>query len=129
MNRRRSRTPAPRVTRVGTRIREIRERASFSQAQVGAPYYTRAYVSAIELGKIQPSLKALEHIAGRLGVSMSHLTEVEQPSLIDSFGAASAALELIQSALQQAAPAERDALMAAEFALETTTRMLAGRRT
>src|SRR5687767_1738351 len=127
MNRRR-RTPAPRVTRVALRIRELRQRSALSQAQVGAPYYTRAYISAIELGKIQPSLKALEHIAGRLGVSMSQLTEVEQPTLIDSLGAASAALDLIQGALNRAAPAERDALLAAEFALASTTRVLAGRR-
>jgi len=39
-----------------------------SQAQLGAPYFTRAHVSAIELGKILPALTALVHFSRKLGV-------------------------------------------------------------
>ena len=37
-----------------------------SQAQLGAPYFTRAHVSAIELGKIRPAMRSLEHMARKL---------------------------------------------------------------
>lgn len=85
-------------------------------------------MSAIELGKIQPSLKALEHMASRLGLSVGHLAADEQPRLFSSLGATTAALELIQAALTRAVPADRQPLMAAEFALSSTARVLAGRQ-
>jgi tetratricopeptide (TPR) repeat protein len=46
-----------------------------SQAQLGAPYYTRAHVSAIELGKIRPAMKSLEHMAAKLGKPVSFFME------------------------------------------------------
>jgi transcriptional regulator with XRE-family HTH domain len=61
------------VSGVGARLRALRIEAELSQAEVGAPYYTRAYVSAVELEKVQPSLKALAHFASRLGVSAGAL--------------------------------------------------------
>lgn len=41
-----------------------------SQAALGAPL-TRAYVSAVETGRVVPSLPALEHMVNRLGSSLS----------------------------------------------------------
>jgi transcriptional regulator with XRE-family HTH domain len=46
-----------------------------SQAQLGSPYYTRAHVSAIELGKIRPAMKSLEHMAAKLGKAASYFLE------------------------------------------------------
>src|SRR5207247_648521 len=46
-----------------------------SQAQLGAPYYTRAHVSAIELGKIRPAMKSLEHMAAKLARPSSYFLE------------------------------------------------------
>lgn len=46
-----------------------------SQAQLGAPYYTRAHVSAIELGKIRPAMKSLEHMAAKVGKPSSYFME------------------------------------------------------
>jgi tetratricopeptide (TPR) repeat protein len=46
-----------------------------SQGQLGAPYYTRAHVSAIELGKIRPAMKSLEHMAAKLGKQASYFME------------------------------------------------------
>ena len=37
-----------------------------SQANLGAPYFTRAHVSAIELGKILPAVNTLAHFARKL---------------------------------------------------------------
>ena len=46
-----------------------------SQAQLGAPYFTRAHVSAIELGKIRPAMRSLEHIAKKLGKPASYFLD------------------------------------------------------
>jgi tetratricopeptide (TPR) repeat protein len=48
-------------------LREARLASGISQAQLGAPYFTRAHVSAIELGKIRPAMRSLEHLAKKLG--------------------------------------------------------------
>jgi tetratricopeptide (TPR) repeat protein len=74
----RQRRAAPESTalrQLGQRLREARVAAGLSQAQLGAPYYTRAHVSAIELGKIRPAMKSLEHMAGKLGRSASYFIE------------------------------------------------------
>src|SRR5438876_260540 len=60
---------------LGERLREARVASGLSQAQLGAPYYTRAHVSAIELGKIRPAMKSLEHIAGKLGKPLPYFLE------------------------------------------------------
>lgn len=73
---RRRRTPAPKddlYQRVGALVREARERASLSQTQMGAPFFTHAYVSAVELGKISPGLKSLRHLATKAGVKLRDL--------------------------------------------------------
>jgi len=63
------------IQQLGERIRAARTEAGLSQAQLGAPYYTRAHVSAIELGKIRPAMKSLEHIAAKLGKPVSYFLE------------------------------------------------------
>ncbi|HYY54825.1 MAG TPA: helix-turn-helix transcriptional regulator [Candidatus Dormibacteraeota bacterium] len=73
---RRRRKPAPdgaALRDLGERIRTTRTAAHMSQTQLGAPHFTRAYVSAVELGKIRPSMRSLEFLAGRLGVPMASL--------------------------------------------------------
>jgi transcriptional regulator with XRE-family HTH domain len=44
-----------------------------SQTQLGAPHFTRAYVSAVELGKIRPSVRSLEFLAERLRMPIASL--------------------------------------------------------
>jgi tetratricopeptide (TPR) repeat protein len=46
-----------------------------SQAQLGAPYFTRAHVSAIELGKIRPAMRSLEHMAKKLDKPASYFLD------------------------------------------------------
>jgi transcriptional regulator with XRE-family HTH domain len=58
---------------VGERIRAFRVARGLSQAELGSPYFTRAHVSAVELGKILPALTALAHFANRLEVSVREL--------------------------------------------------------
>jgi transcriptional regulator with XRE-family HTH domain len=60
---------------LGERVKSARVDAGLSQAQLGAPHFTRAYVSAVELGKIRPAVKSLEFLAGRLGKPLSFFLE------------------------------------------------------
>lgn len=52
---------------LGARVRLARKRLGLSQQELAGPQYVASYISAIERDKIQPSLKALELIARRLG--------------------------------------------------------------
>jgi len=66
---------SPALRQLGHRLREARVAAGLSQAQLGAPYYTRAHVSAIELGKIRPAMKSLAHMAAKVGKPASYFME------------------------------------------------------
>jgi transcriptional regulator with XRE-family HTH domain len=61
----------------GKRIRSFRAVKGISQAELGAPYFTRAHVSAIELGKILPAIPTLIHFARKLGVPVRELVPPE----------------------------------------------------
>lgn len=63
------------ATRVGTNVREVRTQRGMTQAQLAAPDYSISYISAIERGKIRPSLKALSILARRLDVPLTFLLE------------------------------------------------------
>jgi len=56
-------------------LREARIASGMSQAQLGAPYFTRAHVSAIELGKIRPAMRSLEHMAKKLDKPASYFLD------------------------------------------------------
>src|SRR5205809_2908698 len=58
---------------VGARIRSLRTARGLTQAQLAEPQYTKAYISMLESCRTRASVKALEHIAGRLGVQPSDL--------------------------------------------------------
>ncbi|GHO43768.1 helix-turn-helix domain-containing protein [Ktedonospora formicarum] len=63
------------AARVGTNIREVRTKLNMTQAQLAAPEFSISYISAIERGKIRPSLKALSILARRLDVPLTFLLE------------------------------------------------------
>lgn len=63
------------ATRVGKNIREVRTKLGQTQAQLAAPEFSISYISAIERGKIRPSLKALSILAKRLDVPLTFLLE------------------------------------------------------
>ena len=64
---------SPMVADVGARIRSLRTAKGLTQAQLADPLYTKAYISMLESGRTRASMKALEHIAGALGVKPSDL--------------------------------------------------------
>jgi tetratricopeptide (TPR) repeat protein len=61
------------VADVGARIRSLRTAKGLTQAQLAEPNYTKAYISMLESGRTRASMKALEHIAGVLGVQPADL--------------------------------------------------------
>jgi tetratricopeptide (TPR) repeat protein len=121
----RIRRPAPvseALQQIGERIRQARIEAGLSQAQLGAPHFTRAYVSAIELGKVRPAMKSLDFLAEKLGKPSSYFMEDaeadrrrhEQSSMIArgnqliSEGKATEAIELFEPLLKRVAtPVDR----------------------
>ena len=63
------------AVRVGTNIREVRTKLGLTQSQLASPEFSISYISAIERGKIRPSLKALSILARRLDVPLTFLLE------------------------------------------------------
>ncbi len=58
---------------VGARLRAARRAKKYTQGQLAAPDFSVSYISAIERGQIQPSLRALEILARRLELSTTDL--------------------------------------------------------
>src|SRR5260370_33573906 len=58
---------------VGAKLRAARLAKKYTQNQLAQPDFSVSYVSAIERGQIQPSLRALEILAQRLGINGAHL--------------------------------------------------------
>src|SRR5260221_1977953 len=124
----RVRRPAPvsaALRQIGERIRKARTEAGLSQAQLGTPHFTRAYVSAIELGKVRPAMKSLEFLADKLGKPTSYFLEdeaaekrrservalVARSNQLISEGKASDAIGLLEGLLKRpVSPSERATL-------------------
>ena len=58
---------------VGERLRRLRVERGMSQRELSAPGVSYAYISRIEAGTRQPSVKALRKLAAKLGVSAEYL--------------------------------------------------------
>jgi transcriptional regulator with XRE-family HTH domain len=58
---------------VGAKLRAARLAKKYTQGKLAQPDFSVSYISAIERGQIHPSLRALEILAGRLGLSSSEL--------------------------------------------------------
>src|SRR5215467_9831703 len=58
---------------VGAKIRAMRLARKMTQSQLAKPDFSISYISAIERGQIQPSLRALAILAARLGLPSTQL--------------------------------------------------------
>jgi tetratricopeptide (TPR) repeat protein len=58
---------------IGQRLKRLRLERSLSQRELAAPGVSYAYISRIEAGTRQPSVKALRRLAAKLGVSADYL--------------------------------------------------------
>ncbi len=59
---------------MGRRIRARRRSLGLTQAELAAPL-SKSYVSAVEHGRVLPSLRTLRLIASRLGVGVGELVD------------------------------------------------------
>ena len=58
---------------LGERLKRLRLERGFSQRELASPGVSYAYISRIEAGARQPSVKALRKLAQKLGVSADYL--------------------------------------------------------
>jgi tetratricopeptide (TPR) repeat protein len=63
----------PQTETIGQRLRRLRTERLFSQRELSSPGVSYAYISRIEAGTRQPSVKALRMLARKLGVSAEYL--------------------------------------------------------
>jgi transcriptional regulator with XRE-family HTH domain len=77
-------TPSGAGETIGQRLKRLRLERSLSQRELAAPGVSYAYISRIEAGTRQPSVKALRKLAAKLGVSADYL---ETGSELDPAGA------------------------------------------
>jgi len=66
-------TPNPPMASLGSRLRQARLRAGLTQQDLSRDRFSKSYLSAVERGKIKPSIDALYELAELLGVSMAYL--------------------------------------------------------
>jgi tetratricopeptide (TPR) repeat protein len=94
---------------IGGRIRAARIAAGMTQQELAGDRYTKAYVSALELGHAKPSMAALDYLAPRLGTTSDRLIadHATRWSRID------ADLHLASGRLAEAAEAYQDLSSAA----------------
>src|SRR4249920_223553 len=83
---------------VGAKLRAARLARKLTQSQLAQPDFSVSYVSAIERGKINPSLRALEIFAQRLGVSSSDLLSKQTGQALQGFSGKDAANANMQDA-------------------------------
>jgi transcriptional regulator with XRE-family HTH domain len=62
-----------RAESLGERLKRLRRERGLSQRELAAPGVSYAYISRIEAGARQPSVKALRKLAAKLGVSADYL--------------------------------------------------------
>lgn len=66
-------TPQAAGETIGQRLKRLRLARGLSQRELAAPGVSYAYISRIEAGTRQPSVKALRKLAAKLGVSADYL--------------------------------------------------------
>ncbi|MGE5690727.1 MAG: tetratricopeptide repeat protein [Pseudomonadota bacterium] len=99
---------------VGERLRRLRRERGLSQRELASPGVSYAYISRIEAGTRQPSVKALRKLARKLGVTAEFLetgSDVRDEELRE-LRLAQAELELRLSGEPDAARAALDELLA-----------------
>ena len=58
---------------IAERVRQARVAVRLTQQQLGGDSFSKSYISAVERGKMTPSIQALAQLSERLGVPMSFL--------------------------------------------------------
>src|SRR4051812_37396042 len=90
---------------VGARIKSARLAAGMTQSKLAEGRYTKAYISALENGLSKPSLAALNFIAGRLDMPVTHFLGGMDETAAPSWTRLEADLRLASGDWQAAADA------------------------
>jgi len=90
---------------LGERIRERRLELGLSQRELASDGVSYAYISRIEAGTRNPSVKALRQLAPKLGVSVEWLETGEEPTRFARFETGE--LRLLEQALRALDGSER----------------------
>src|SRR5579885_3334670 len=64
---------APRIPRLGDRLRQLRVSAGMTQTGLAGERFSKEYISQIERGKTRPTQETIEWLAQRLGVDAGFL--------------------------------------------------------
>ncbi len=67
-----TRIPRSETATIAERVRQARIAANKTQQQLAGDTYSKSYISAVERGKMTPSVQALAVLAGRLGLPVSY---------------------------------------------------------
>src|SRR6266700_1893049 len=113
---------------LGQRIRRLRHERGMTLQQVAGEDFSRAFLHQVETGRSQPSTRVLRMIADRLGAPIDYLVSgsarlvdvelaVERARLALSHGDATAALMLVEPALEERMALGTDARLTAAAAL------------
>jgi tetratricopeptide (TPR) repeat protein/DNA-binding XRE family transcriptional regulator len=79
--------PPPSEMSIAERVRSARIAANKTQQQLAGDTYSKSYISAVERGKMTPSVQALGVLAERLGLPMSYFlgeSDVDLSALAES---------------------------------------------
>src|SRR5215467_14899974 len=79
--------PPPTEMTIAERVRSARIAANKTQQQLAGDTYSKSYISAVERGKMTPSVQALGVLAERLGLPMSYFlgeSDVDLSALAES---------------------------------------------
>lgn len=113
----------PSVETLGQRIHRLRKQRGMSLAKVSNPDFSRAFMSQIELGRAQPSMRVLRVIAGRLGTEVDYLLDGRLPALERELALESARVLVARGRAQRALTTLGAAVDAAEWPLGTDARL------
>jgi transcriptional regulator with XRE-family HTH domain len=113
----------PQEETLGQRIHRLRKVRGMSLAKVSNPDFTRAFMSQIELGHAQPSMRVLRVIAGRLGTEVDYLLDGRLPGLERELALERARVLVARGRAQRALDALRAVVEAAEWPLGTDARL------
>src|SRR5579862_7988210 len=113
-------TLSPSGETIGQRLKRLRLERGLSQRELAAPGVSYAYISRIEAGTRQPSVKALRKLAAKLGVTADYL---ESGSALDADGARELRLADLELAIRLgdadgSEPALKEILAEAEAAAD-----------
>jgi transcriptional regulator with XRE-family HTH domain len=108
---------------LGQRIHRLRKARGMSLAKVSNPDFSRAFMSQIELGRAQPSMRVLRVIAGRLGTEVDYLLDGRLPGLERELALEKARVLLARGRAQRALDALGPVVAAAEWPLGTDARL------